>query len=92
MTVTPFSAETTDHSSILQVKIAVSKDSVSLMQGSRNQTGAISQEKAELLVMNSSGVTLPNTGGPGVGLLYLLGGVLTAFAGAGLLLREKLKI
>ena len=45
-----------------------------------------------IIVGNEPGAALPSTGGPGVGLLYLLGGVLTAFAGAGLLLRKKLKI
>ena len=73
----------------MPVKIIVSENRVSLMQGSRNETGTISQERTELMVMNSSGATLPNTGGPGNKLIYLLGVMLTGIAGATLMMRRS---
>jgi LPXTG-motif cell wall-anchored protein len=39
--------------------------------------------------MNYPGVELPNTGGPGTGLLYLLGFMLTGLAAAGLVMRKQ---
>lgn len=42
-----------------------------------------------LTVPNSAGAVLPSTGGPGTDRIYLLGIMLTAFAGAGLLMRKK---
>ncbi len=75
----------------MPVEIVVSENRVSLMQGSRNENGTISQEKAELTVMNSAGTALPSTGGPGSGLLYLLGFLLVTFAGAGFVMNRKRK-
>lgn len=46
---------------------------------------------AVLRVWNNPGVALPNTGGPGTTLTYLLGIMLTGFAGAGLMLRRRRK-
>ena len=40
-------------------------------------------------VKNTPGAALPNAGGPGTGLIYLLGTMLTIFAGAGLLMRKR---
>ena len=40
-------------------------------------------------VENEPGAALPNTGGPGITLIYLLGIMLTAFAGAGLAMRKR---
>ena len=37
-----------------------------------------------ITVKNTPGAALPNTGGPGVNWLYLLGGILVLFAGAAL--------
>ena len=42
-----------------------------------------------LRVWNNPGVSLPNTGGPGTNVIYLLGTILTALAGAGLVLRKR---
>jgi LPXTG-motif cell wall-anchored protein len=39
--------------------------------------------------MNSAGVTLPNTGGTGTFMLYLLGFALVAFAGTVLMIRRR---
>ena len=44
-----------------------------------------------LTVPNASGVSLPSTGGPGTNMIYLLGIILTGFAGAGLVLRRRRK-
>ena len=46
---------------------------------------------ASFLVGNTPGAALPNTGGPGTSLHYLLGIMLTAFAGAGLVMRRRRK-
>ena len=40
-------------------------------------------------VRNIAGVSLPSTGGPGTNLIYLLGAILTALAGAGLVMRRR---
>ena len=42
-------------------------------------------------VENNPGVSLPSTGGPGTNLIYLLGTILTALAGAGLVMRRRRK-
>ena len=40
-------------------------------------------------VENESGAALPNTGGSGTTLIYLLGLILACFAGAGLVMKRK---
>ena len=75
----------------MPVEIVVRENGVSLMQGSRNQVEEISQEKAELMVMNSAGAELPSTGGPGTKRLYLLGIMLLGLAGAGYVLKWRSK-
>ena len=42
-----------------------------------------------ITVKNTPGAALPNTGGPGTSLIYLLGAILTAFAGMGLVMRKR---
>ena len=44
-----------------------------------------------ITVKNTPGAALPNTGGPGTNLIYLLGVMLTGIAGAGLVMRRKRK-
>ena len=46
---------------------------------------------ADITVGNTPGAALPNTGGSGTIALYLLGFMLTAFAGAGLVMRKRRK-
>ncbi len=46
-------------------------------------------DKWILEVMNSSGVELPATGGPGTNMLYLLGITLISLAGAGLVMKRR---
>ena len=46
---------------------------------------------AAVTVGNTPGAALPNTGGSGTTALYLLGFMLTAFAGAGLVMRKRRK-
>ena len=43
----------------------------------------------KITVHNNPGVSLPNTGGPGTNLIYILGILLTGIAGAGLVMRKK---
>lgn len=50
-----------------------------------------SQEARLLKIINSAGYELPNTGGPGTNLLYLLGSMLIMIAGAGFGLRNRKK-
>ena len=52
-------------------------------------TAATSSTDATFIVPNTPGVALPSTGGPGTTALYLLGIMLTAFAGAGLVMRKR---
>ena len=75
----------------MPVTIIVSENHIGLTQGSRVQTGTIKNGKSELMVMNSSGASLPSTGGPGTTLLYLLGIMLTVFAGACLVMRRRMR-
>ena len=46
---------------------------------------------AFLTVINKSGAALPNSGGPGIKLIYLFGIMLTGIAGASLVLRKRRK-
>ena len=45
----------------------------------------------DFTVENEPGARLPNTGGPGTNLLYLLGGMMIMLAGAGLILLNRKK-
>ena len=42
-----------------------------------------------ITIRNDAGVVLPSTGGPGTKMIYLLGTILTALAGAGLVMRKR---
>ena len=44
---------------------------------------------ASIMVENEPGTALPNTGGPGTGMLYLMGIMMAAFAGAGLVMGRR---
>ena len=44
-----------------------------------------------IVVGNEPGAALPNTGGPGTNLIYLIGLMLTVFAGAGLVMKKRRK-
>ena len=60
----------------------------------KNIDGSAHQNEAPDInfeVENESGAALPNTGGPGTGLIYLLGIMLTGLAGAGLAMRLRRK-
>lgn len=50
--------------------------------------GPVTNYSYTLTVMNNPGVSLPETGGPGITLIYLLGIILTGIAGAGLIMRK----
>ena len=43
----------------------------------------------KVTVLNNPGVELPSTGGPGTNLIYLLGLLLTSFAGTGILMKRR---
>ncbi len=43
----------------------------------------------QLVVINNEGASLPSTGGPGTGMLYLFGFILTGLAGVGLVMKQK---
>ena len=43
-------------------------------------------------IENEPGAALPNTGGPGTNLIYLIGSILLAFAGGGMLMRRKRRV
>ena len=46
-------------------------------------------EGNDFTIPNAPGAALPNTGGPGTTQIYLLGLLLTAFAGAGLTMKRR---
>ena len=75
----------------MPVSISVSDSRVALTQGNRVQEGTIIEqgEKTELMVMNSSGVELPHTGGPGTKAIYLTGLLLIVIAGLGWIMRRR---
>ena len=50
-----------------------------------------SETKSEYTVENTPGAALPNTGGSGTTLIYLLGFMLTGLAGVGLVMRRRSK-
>lgn len=56
---------------------------------SNSKDGTGDDEKFIIEVLNNPGVELPATGGSGTGLLYLMGNLLTALAGAGLMLMNS---
>lgn len=46
-------------------------------------------ENKDFIIGNTPGAALPNTGGPGINLLYLLGIMLTGFAGTRLVMKKR---
>ncbi|MBR0378404.1 MAG: InlB B-repeat-containing protein [Lachnospiraceae bacterium] len=79
------------------MKIFVYPDKVFGMQATGNMLIKDAEDYSDitdksttvLRVWNNPGVVLPSTGGPGTNLIYLLGIILTAFAGAGLVMRKR---
>ena len=49
----------------------------------------IENNTTNIIVGNTPGVALPNTGGPGTNLIYILGIMLTGLAGAGLVMKRR---
>ena len=49
----------------------------------------MTEASAVYRIINGNGYELPSTGGPGTDRLYLLGGAMILFAGAGLILRRR---
>ncbi len=45
--------------------------------------------KSTIVVKNAPGNPLPSTGGPGTKHIYLIGCILTLFAGAGIIMKRK---
>lgn len=56
-----------------------------------NNDGMVKISNKKITVGNEPGAALPNTGGPGTTALYLIGILLTAFAGAGLAMKKRRK-
>ena len=57
----------------------------------RGKSGNI-HDGYQLKVINDEGVELPHTGGSGTNLIYLLGIMLTALAGVGLMMRKRRRV
>ena len=53
-----------------------------------SKDGTGDDEKFVVEVLNNPGVELPSTGGPGTNLIYLIGLLLTSFAGTGILMKK----
>ena len=56
-----------------------------------NQNATVTGSSMEITLSNESGAALPNTGGPGTTIFYLIGLMLFSLAGAGLVMRRKRK-
>lgn len=54
-----------------------------------NVGATVAENELSISNKNEPGAALPNTGGPCTGLIYLLGFMLMAFAGAGLIMKRK---
>lgn len=54
-----------------------------------NAGATVAENELSISIKNEPGAALPNTGGPGTGLIYLLGFMLMAIAGAGLIMKRK---
>ena len=72
------------------IKIVISETTVSLVQDSRTEAPEIIQNKAEVTVMNTAGVELPSTGGPGIKVFMIIGGILVLGSGTILMMRRML--
>ena len=59
---------------------------------SENTTDMVKIDNKAIIVGNEPGAALPNTGGPGTRLFTILGSILLAFAGTGLLMRRKKRV
>ncbi len=72
------------------IYFSVSDGAVKLTDEDGNETAyssvTLADDNTTIVVKNTPGVALPTTGGPGISLLYFLGGMLVLFAGAGLTL------
>ena len=66
--------------------LSSSQDGINVKQ--KNQDG-ITSYSYTFTVTNTTGVSLPNTGGPGTNLIYLLGIMLTGLAGSGLVMKKR---
>ena len=54
-----------------------------------SKEGVVDASKITIEVLNNPGITLPNTGGPGTNLIYLLGIIFTSLAGTGLMMKRR---
>jgi uncharacterized surface anchored protein len=74
---------------------SVSDGTVKLTDENGNETTyegvSLADNNTTIVVKNNIGVSLPATGGAGTGLIYLPGILLTAFAGAELMMRRRRK-
>ena len=75
------------------IKVTVNKDGVSLGYVGTVGTPPYNEPTNDgdtwtITAINVAGASLPSTGGPGTTLFYLLGFLLTAFAGSGMALRK----
>ena len=71
------------------IQIIVVESGVRVLQGTHEDSYTISQNKAEIQVMNSAGAVLPNTGGPGTRLLMVLGSLMIFFSTSGWILLKR---
>jgi len=66
-----------------------STDMVRVVKAAEGQQATDAQQEAVIVVANNPGVALPNTGGPGTGLVYAIGAGLLLLAAVGLALKVK---
>ena len=78
------------------IRMEINSDSVSLsLIGTAGDPAGIYNTPVKegntwtITIINTTGVSLPSTGGPGTMLIYVLGAMLTGIAGMGLLMRKR---
>ena len=77
------------------IEIIVSDGHINWTQGTHqiakdsSREGDIVDHTATFNVQNTAGAELPSTGGPGTKLIYLIGLILAALSGAGLVIRRS---
>ena len=72
-----------------EFEVVQNEDGTLKVQFTNTEEVTYDAESSTFNVVNTPGAALPNTGGSGITLIYLLGFMLTVLAGAGLILRKK---
>ena len=67
----------------------LTKDSEGIKVSVTGDNASVDEDGITILITNEPGAALPNTGGIGTTLIYLIGILLIVLAGAGLIMRKR---